>query len=151
MSLQSQPLFQLANFLAYLTVPNHWQGRGIGFVQSFHMRVKVIQNYFLKMQYKLKVNSNNFSQKNYHEFQDLSERSTSFKDANFLTPIEFTKTSINPCFDNLFKMFFFMEKNFPCLELMKFKIVTKLCLSHLLFLSRKTSILYSFNRLCRRT
>ena len=49
MSLQSQPLFQLANFFAYLTVPNHWQGRGIGFVQSFHMRVKVIQNYFLKM------------------------------------------------------------------------------------------------------
>lgn len=102
MSLQSQPLFQFANFFAYLNVPNHWKGRGIGFVQSFHMRVKIIQYYFLKMQYKLKANSNNFSQNNHHEFQDLSERSTSFKDANFSTPIEFTNTSISPCFDNLY-------------------------------------------------
>ena len=62
MSLQSQPPFQLANFFAYLTVPNHWKGRGIGFVQSFHMRVKIIPYYFLKMQYKLKANSNNLSQ-----------------------------------------------------------------------------------------
>ena len=97
MSLQSQPLFQFANFFAYLNVPNHLQGRGIGFIQSFHMRVNIIQYYFLKMQYKIKANSNNFSQKNYHEFQDLSERSTSFS-----TPIEFTKTSISPCFDNLY-------------------------------------------------
>lgn len=35
------------------------------------------------MEYKLKATSNNFSQNNYREFQDLSERSTSFKDANF--------------------------------------------------------------------
>ena len=92
MSLQSQPPFQFANFFAYLNV---------GFVQSFHMRVKIIPYYFLKMQYKLKANSNNFSQNNYHEFPDLSERSTSFKDANFLTPFEFTNLSVSPCFDNL--------------------------------------------------
>lgn len=35
----------------------------MGFVQSFHMSVKIIPYYFLKMQYKLKANSNNFSQK----------------------------------------------------------------------------------------
>lgn len=68
------------------------------------------------MEYKLKATSNNFSQNNYREFQDLSERSTSFKDANFWTPIEFTNSSISPCLDNLFKMCFFIEKIFPCLE-----------------------------------
>ena len=67
------------------------------------------------MQYKLKANSNNFSQNNYHEFQDLSERSTSFKDANFSTPVEFTNTSVSPSFDNLL-MSSFMEKNGPRLE-----------------------------------
>ena len=69
MSLQSQPLFQFANFFAFLNVPNHWKGRGFGFVQSFHMRVKIIQNYFLKMQYKLKTNSDNFSQKTITNFK----------------------------------------------------------------------------------
>ena len=34
---------------------------------------------------------------------------------------------------------------------MKFEVVTKLCLSYLLLLSRQTSILYSFNLLYRRT
>ena len=34
MSVQSQPPFQFANFFAHLNVANHWQGRGIGFVQS---------------------------------------------------------------------------------------------------------------------
>lgn len=95
MSLQSQPPFQFANFFAYLNVPNHWKGRGFGCVQSFHMRVKIILYYFLKMQYKLKTNSNNLSQKIITNL-NLSERSTSFKDANFLTPFEFTKTSISP-------------------------------------------------------
>ena len=149
MSLQSQPPFQFANFFAYLNVPNHWKGRGFGCVQSFHMRVKIFLYYFLKMQYKLKTNSNNLSQKIITNFK------ISLKEALLLKmPISWRLLNSRrrllvhfwqPKYLSLWGKFFHVW------NLMKFKIVTKLCLSYLLLLSRQTSILYSFNLLYRRT